>query len=218
MEEHKFKVEKTTRYFSSGVSGSDVTDLWIVLHGYGQLPKYFLRKFDFLNNGRTRVVAPEGLHRFYLTGTEGRVGASWMTKEARLDDIHDQAEHLNALLELQKKECPYIKRVILFGFSQGVSTACRWMDHRKGKGIDALFCWAGTFPPDIDYNLSADAFSNRPFNVFLGDSDEYISQEKMEHMILELNSRGIHPKPHMYSGNHSVDSEVLEKVWKNMAF
>lgn len=207
-----FRVEKTTRFYTSGASEAEATELWIALHGYGQLPKYFIRKFERLENGKRRFVAPEGLHRFYLNGTSGRVGASWMTKEARLDDIADQAAHLDALLEHQLEACPNVKRVVLFGFSQGVSTACRWMDHRGGAGIDALFCWAGSFPPDIDYRLSKEAFENRPFHFFLGDSDEYISKEQMEMMLGELKSRGIHPTAHMYSGNHSVDSDVLAKV------
>ncbi|GGH69577.1 MAG: phospholipase [Bacteroidetes bacterium] len=216
MEEHSFKVEKTTRFFSSGGSGDSVKELWIVLHGYGQLPQFFLRKFSFLETERRRIVAPEGLHRFYLQGTEGRVGASWMTKEARLDDIADQAHHLDRLLEIQRELCPNIERIVLFGFSQGVSTACRWMDHRLGADIDALICWAGSFPPDIDYNLRKEAFVGRPFHYFWGDNDPYLSEGKVDLMLTELGKRGIHPTPHPYKGEHSVDPEVLAKVWQDV--
>lgn len=215
MEEHSFKVEKTTRYFSIGDSGDLVKELWIVLHGYGQLPAFFLRKFAFLESESRRIIAPEGLHRFYLEGTEERVGASWMTKEARLDDIADQATYLDQLLEEQKRLCPALRRVVLFGFSQGVATACRWVDHRSGTDISKLICWAGTFPPDIDYSVSRSAFENIPFWVVLGRKDPYIPIERMEVMLRELESRGIYPKPHLYDGDHSVDPKVLERILLN---
>ena len=32
-------------------------------------------------------MAPEGLSRFYLEGFSGKVGATWMTREDRLNDI-----------------------------------------------------------------------------------------------------------------------------------
>lgn len=211
MEEHSIQVSKTTRYFSIGPEGEGVTDLWIVLHGYGQLPRYFIRNFQFLEAEHRRIVAPEGLHRFYLNGTSGRVGASWMTKEARLDDIEDQGAYLNQLLEEQRKKCPKLQKVVLFGFSQGVATACRWMDYRKGNAIDALLCWAGTFPPDIDYTLSSEAFQNRIFQVFLGDRDEYITPAQMEEMMVQLQSQNIHPQLQMFRGTHIVDAEVLQK-------
>ena len=40
------------------------------------------------------IIAPQGLHKFYLEGTSGRVGASWMTKENREDDIKNYLVYL----------------------------------------------------------------------------------------------------------------------------
>ena len=44
--------------------------IWIVVHGYGQQAKYFIRKFKPLQDEETLVIAPEGLHHFYLKGFE----------------------------------------------------------------------------------------------------------------------------------------------------
>lgn len=214
-EEHKIRVEKTARYFTAGCEATEAEELWIGLHGYGQLPQYFLRKFIPLDNGKRRFVAVEGLHRFYVEGTSGRVGASWMTKEARLDDIADQGRYLDQVLELLQQESSNLKRIGLLGFSQGVSTSCRWMDHRMGKDIDHLICWAGSFPPDIDYALNKEAFDSVQFDAVFGDEDEYIPEEKLEELMSQLHAFDIRPELHRYQGGHSVDSNLLKTIIEN---
>ena len=123
---HSFSVPRTARWWSAEpVEKAERRGTLIVLHGYGQLPEYFIRKFRPLAEAGWHVIAPEGAHRFYLQGTEGRVGASWMTKEARLDDIADQIVFLDALLGQLEEGMASGPRFLL-GFSQGVATALRW--------------------------------------------------------------------------------------------
>jgi hypothetical protein len=76
-------VKKTARYFILGEAGPFTRQVWFVCHGYGFLGGDFLKNFEALNEKEHLVVASEGLHRFYLYGTGGKVGASWMTKEDR---------------------------------------------------------------------------------------------------------------------------------------
>ena len=122
---HSFSVPRTARWWSAEpVEKAERRGTLIVLHGYGQLPEYFIRKFRPLAEAGWHVIAPEGAHRFYLQGTEGRVGASWMTKEARLDDIADQIVFLDALLGQLEEGMASGPRFLL-GFSQGVATALR---------------------------------------------------------------------------------------------
>ena len=86
---HSFSVTKTARYFTAGPAIAEAKGVLIALHGYGQLPEFFMRRLQPLADAGWAIVAPEGLHRYYLEGAHGRVGASWMTKEAREDDIVD---------------------------------------------------------------------------------------------------------------------------------
>ena len=72
VEEHSFSIQKTTRYYTCG-DISKATRLLVVLHGYGQSAFFFLKKFEFLVAKGYFIVAPEGMHRFYLEGTSGRV-------------------------------------------------------------------------------------------------------------------------------------------------
>ena len=120
---HRFKSLKTYRYFS--ISGKEKPrDLLITLHGYGQLAAYFIKKFNTCPDNYD-ILAPEGPHRFYKNGYSGRVGASWMTKEAREDDIEDNLHWLNLWLSEHLRSNHY-EKIILLGFSQGGATAARW--------------------------------------------------------------------------------------------
>ncbi len=143
--EHHIKVPRTLRYYTRG-EVAESTPLLTVLHGYGQHPGFFIRKVEGLVLDGWAVLAPEGLHRFYLEGSSGRVGASWMTKEDRLNDIDDHVAYLNQLLATAPLSMA--KHRVLLGFSQGAATAVRYMcaaEHR----FDRLILWAGRFPPDV---------------------------------------------------------------------
>ena len=89
MTEHKIKVETTAHYYSIGELNNNTSDIWIVCHGYGQLASFFIRKFQDLDAPNRFIIAPEGFNKFYLNGYSGRVGASWMTKENREDEIEE---------------------------------------------------------------------------------------------------------------------------------
>ena len=103
---------KTYRY-QILCKGENPTTLIYVLHGYGQLAKYFIRKFNHLEN--VIIVAPEGGHRFYLKDTSGRDGASWMTREARETDISDNIKYLNSL-DIQLSSNHSITKKYCLGF------------------------------------------------------------------------------------------------------
>src|SRR5215831_7445873 len=140
MTEHHLVVTRTARYFAIGGSGgagdaaNELRELWIVLHGYGQLAARFLEPFAPLAGPWRRIVAPEGLSRFYLdrsrvgVNTQAGVGATWMTREDRDHEIADQITYLDALLDRLLTDAPSPDvRLCVLGFSQGVATVCRWL-------------------------------------------------------------------------------------------
>jgi predicted esterase len=101
-------------YHQSSEIKSNTDEVWFVLHGYGQLPQYFLRKFLPIADSTRVIIAPGGLSRFYLDGFSGRVGSTWMTKEERLLDIRNYIEYLNALaLEVLKQASNDIKITLM---------------------------------------------------------------------------------------------------------
>ena len=129
--ERHLKVTRTARYWTVGDPGQgDGGEIWFVLHGYKQLARRFLRRFEALATDRRMLVAPEALSRFYVSPEPGRhgprsvVGATWMTREDRLNEIEDYVAYLDGLAE----ELGAARhRMTVLGFSQGVATATRWV-------------------------------------------------------------------------------------------
>ncbi|OFZ51575.1 MAG: hypothetical protein A3D92_08555 [Bacteroidetes bacterium RIFCSPHIGHO2_02_FULL_44_7] len=184
---------------------SDSTTVLYALHGYGQLAKYFMRKLYDLPEDILLVV-PEGMHRFYLNGTGGRVGASWMTKEAREIDIADNLAWLDALDARITKKYGIQKRYVL-GFSQGGATALRWAFHGQ-ISMDALCIWASDFPPDL---FDATPKELRPIcHYLIGDKDPYFRADRQDELCSLFRSKGF--EIHQFDGEHDIDTKILKPL------
>lgn len=202
--ELKISVPKTFRYevFTSGKQPSKVL---FALHGYGQLSKYFIRKFQNLGDDWL-IIAPEGMHRFYLKGSSGRVGASWMTKEAREDDIEDNYVYLNTVLDKIKTNYPNILEFHLLGFSQGGATAARWAVN--SKEFKSILLWACVFPPDVSDEINYDNLKSKTFVI--GSDDEYFNEDQQQKTIEFYRNRGFETKT--YNGTHTIYPEILDSI------
>ena len=94
MEKKKISISRTARYYQSGLISNKTKNLWFVFHGYGMLAEFFIKKFQYLIDKETVVIAPEATSRFYLDGKYERVGSSWITKVEKEDDIIDNLYYL----------------------------------------------------------------------------------------------------------------------------
>ena len=121
MRKHSIKIEKTAYYYSIGELNNETNEIWIACHGYGQLAKYFITKFECLEKQNRFIIAPEGFNKFYINGYSGRVGANWMTKEQRVDEIDDYCLYLEQLTDLITKQAHQKCKIKIIGFSQGLS-------------------------------------------------------------------------------------------------
>ena len=198
----EIKTIKTQRYFTHG-DLKKAKKLLIVLHGYGQLAEHFIRKFHQLP-GNYYIVAPEAMHHFYLNGSSGRVGASWMTKEDRINNITDNNEYLNNLVDFLQTENKFSELLVL-GFSQGGATAARWNAQRKD--IDQLILWASVFPPDLEES----SFSNSKNGTFvIGKHDEFYDAAAQDKEINKYRSLSF--KIVEYDGKHDIDVDTLKNL------
>ena len=205
--QHKITVNKTAFYHTLGNVKTAQT-IWIVLHGYGYLAKYFIRKFNPIVNKNTAVIAPEGLSKFYLNGVgfDGKMGASWMTKDNRETEIEDYINYLDQLYKaiIEENETTDLK-INVVGFSQGGSTASRWIANQQSK-CNNLILWASSFAEDIDLKLLAQ--NNKLFALF-GDNDEYISKEKIDQYVAKLKAENINCEFIRFVGKHDVPEHIL---------
>lgn len=208
--EHRFEITKQVRYFTWGTPSPKIKQILLVLHGYGQHPEFFIRHFHFLQGDDVLVVAPEGPHRFYVSGFSGRVGASWMTKEDRLTDIEDHIRYLDALVVSIKTQVSKTAQWHVLGFSQGVATATRWLEQGK-HNINTLTCWAGSLPQDVAFTAPESPFATLPFWAFYGDADALVPAAQQAPFLLTLQPHLPHFQVMQYAGGHAFDPAVLQQ-------
>jgi predicted esterase len=209
----QIKVEKTARYYTLGTNDSNIKNVWLVCHGYGQLARYFINKFKVLADDKTLIIAPEALNKFYLNGFSGRVGATWMTKEARELDIDDYCLYLDRTYNELSQEVDFSHvRFSVLGFSQGTATVCRWLAH-SGIKVHQLVLWAGIFPPDLntDFEFSIKNFLENKITIVYGLEDPMLKQEHHEQMQA---MKSIKPDLEIltFKGGHDIDSDTLLKI------
>lgn len=197
---------KTFRYFTLG-NPETAKKLLFVLHGYGQLPEYFIQKFKSFEN-EYFIVAPEGMHRFYLKGSSGRVGASWMTKEERTTDISDTINYLNALHHQVANQFE-THQISILGFSQGAATAARWF-YSNTKLANELIIWASVFPPDLEISAEINPTFNSSNKFIVGDQDEYFNEELQKELMEFYKDKGF--EVFQFEGKHDIDVSTLTRV------
>nr|WP_246455288.1 alpha/beta hydrolase [Hymenobacter citatus] len=206
-------VQRTARYYQLGTPGPNTRRVWVVCHGYGQLAAYFIRHFAFLaeDDLNTVVLAPEGLSRFYLQGTSGRVGATWMTREDRLTEIEDYVTYLNQLSDTILAQCSPDVQILVLGFSQGAATVSRWLAHAPFRAA-RLVLWAGAFPPDMDLAVAARLLRQVPVTLVCGTQDEYVTAEAVAQQQAALLGLGVDPEIIWFEGRHQLDRAVLQRL------
>lgn len=212
MQEHHLSVTRTARYFTLGSLDQHTQQIWFVLHGYGQLAQFFIKKFEVLNNHKTFVVAPEALSRFYLEGFTGRVGASWMTREERPHEIADYVAYLNQLYDtvLDGQDISKLQINVL-GFSQGNATVLRWLNSNHIR-CDRLVIWAGFFANGIADVIDPIKLAKVPTTLAYGTQDEYLVQIDLEKYGADIKAAIPHLQIVTFEGKHTIDAETLKKV------
>lgn len=203
----------SARYFKLGEINQNTKAVWFVLHGYGQLAKYFVTKFKALEQKGVCVIAAEGLSRFYLedvntrnqTGNN-RVGATWMTRENRLMDIENYLAFLNTIYdkEVATNKVP----VALLGFSQGAATASRWAVQSKIQ-YQQLILWSGIFPDDMDFAKSREILKSKKVYQIYGSKDPFLNDARIGEMKGLAEKLGVHSAPIVFNGGHEIHEETL---------
>jgi predicted esterase len=210
MIENHIKYTTSARYFTSHKEQSEFKEVVYLLHGYGQLAYYFLRKFRSLFNDQTLFIAPEAPYRYYLNHNSGRVGATWMTKEDRLTDIENYVSYLEALHREIKTKYSFKKTTIL-GFSQGAATTSRWV--AQGQVLpDRFILWASVFPPDMDYSFDIPKFNRSDVFMVCGSQDEFIDDEKWKSHTHFLTESGLCFTEKRFDGRHDIDIRTLDEI------
>lgn len=212
--EHHIRVTRRARYFTIG-GGATAADIWIVCHGYAQLAGRFIHNFTIIDRPGRVIVAPEALHRFYIDpppkpAAERRVGATWMTREDREQDIADYVDYLDLLVSEFMAQAPEARLRVL-GFSQGSATVLRWAV-RATRVPHHLILWAGEVPSDVDWTAGARKLARTRIDVVRGDRDESITESVLRRNLRALDDVKLKYHLHSFSGGHHLDDEMLRRL------
>lgn len=211
MQEHHIAIRRTARYYTLGEPGTG--ELWFVLHGYSQLARRFLRRFEPVAAPARCIVAPEAFNRYYTEYAPGyhaanaRIGATWMTKEDRDTDIADYVAYLDQLhqaLLAQWQQPP--ARILLLGFSQGAATAARWAALGQARFHEIVF-WGGYVPQDIEWR--PDMFGDARVRLVYGRHDGYSPPDRVDPHGEALTAAGVAHEIHWFDGEHAVEPAAL---------
>ena len=213
--ERHLEVVRTARYWVLGDAVAYPAEVWFVLHGYQQLARRFLERFDTLADGTRVVVAPEGLSRFYVDQAPGRhgpaspVGATWMTREDRENEIADYVRYLDLLADTLLHGKAPTPRVTVLGFSQGVATAARWTALGRMRP-DRLVLWGDWMPSDLDLDAAQRVWVRTEVILVRGDQDPLLTDRgAAAEEATRVRAAGLEVRHIGYEGGHDLDAAAL---------
>ena len=202
----------TNTYETLNELGDQTKYIWIVFHGMGYLSRYFLRNFAHLPENEHYIVAPQAPSKYYMDDRFKNVGASWLTRENTDIEIENVLSYMDAVHA--SLQIPAHARVIIFGFSQGMSIAARWVARRK-IACHKLIFYAGGIPRE----LKADDFEFLPKEIPIimihGTRDPYLTPERLaaeEARLAEL-FKGRATKL-VFEGGHEILPSQLDRLLK----
>ena len=211
LSEKQIQYTTTNTYSVLNSLGDHTRNVWVVLHGIGYLSRYFLKYFVELPKEENYIIAPQAPSKYYLNGEYKHVGASWLTKENTIDETENIMNYLDAVLEAEN--LPPDSNLIVFGFSQGVSIATRWVAKRK-VACRQLVLYAGGIPDELGSSDFAVLETNRTqVTVIVGDKDEYVTEErrKLESDKISKLFRG-RAKEIIFKGGHEIKKELINQL------
>ena len=215
-EQRHLKVPKSARYATMGSLDGDLTEVWFVCHGQGQLAARFLSRFLPLERPDRLFIAPEALSRYYLsahkTGPHAPgtpVGATWMTSEDRESEIEDYVSYLDLLHDEIFSAVDRAKvRLWVLGFSQGVATVARWVVRGRVEPDRVVFC-AGVIPPEITAVDAPRLTARSPLSIVIGNADEFANAELVASQEARLGELGVDHRLIRFAGGHEITPEAL---------
>jgi predicted esterase len=207
MQKNYIQVQKTARYFTIGELSNQTQYIWLIIHGYAQTAESFSSQFKGLGSNHF-IIAPEGLNKFYSRGFSGSPVASWMTSLERESEIVDYCNYLENLVQTLKiNDCSPCKIVVL-GFSQGVSTQTRFINNSSFLP-DYLIMIAGEIAKEYQ-EILPDKLASIKSLYLVGNEEKIVSEEKISAMQKLLEKANCSFET--FTGKHEVNESTIAHV------
>ena len=181
--------------------------VWLVFHGIGFLSRYFLRYFTEFPEEEHYFIAPQAPSKYYLNGEYKHVGASWLTRENTEMEKANVMTYLDGVLEAENISGDH--QLIVFGYSQGVSIATRYLAHSQIIP-EKLILYAGGLPEEHNTETFKFLLSETQISFVFGEQDPYLNPQRMQREQQKLN-QFFHGKARLmpFDGGHELNKEML---------
>jgi len=206
--EKQISYTSTNTYSTMNTINEKTRNVWVVFHGIGFLSRYFIKYFNELPREENYIIAPQAPSKYYLNKDFKHVGASWLTKENTVLETTNVLSYMDNLFALEK--IPAHCRLIVLGFSQGVSIAARWTAKSK-INLDQLILYAGGIPEELtpeDFKFLLSG--NAKIKLVLGNKDEFITEARLEKETKKMEAL-FNGKAELikFDGGHEIKKDIL---------
>ena len=184
-------------------------NVWFVCHGMGYLSRYFLKYFKDLNPTENYIIAPQAPSKFYIQ-PKMHVGANWLTRDNTIADTENIIKYFDAVFEAENISAQV--NLIVFGYSQGVSVAMRYVAKRKLK-CSQLILHSGGIPKELIAEDFEHLHKTTKVKLIYGTNDEYLDEvriKKESSRALELFGDIVSFLP--FEGKHVVHKDYINDL------
>ncbi len=208
--EKKVSYQSTNTYSVLNSLSEKTKNVWMVFHGLGYLSRYFINYFSHLNTDENFIIAPQAPAKYYQDNQFKHVGASWLTRENTQEETENILRYIDAVYE--KELANYNRKLIVLGYSQGVSIATRWVARRK-INCQQLILHSGGIPTE----LIPQDFDFLPISTqvtyLYGNKDQYITEARITEQTLTGSKLfGDRLTIEVFDGIHEVNTQFISKI------
>lgn len=207
-EEKEISYQITNSYSTLNTLTKSTKNVWFICHGMGYLSRYFLKYFKELNADENYIIAPQAASKYYIRSDFKHVGASWLTKENTKKDTENVLNNFDAILKAEN--ISNNTNLIVFGYSQGVSVAVRYVAKRQLQ-CTQLVLHSGGIPKELE--AKDFSFLNAKVSLIYGTDDEYLTDKRLQietkkaNLLFKDNLNVI-----MFNGKHEVNTDIINSL------
>ena len=176
MKEKEIHYTSTNSYSTLNTKTSKTRNIWFVCHGMGYLSRYFLKYFKSLNPEENYIIAPQAPSKYYQQ-PKMHVGANWLTRDNTAMGMTNITRYFDAIFMSENLE--NANNLIVFGYSQGVSVATRYVAQRQIQ-CRKLVLHSGGIPKELEPHNFNHLSPDTEVTLIYGTADEYLNNERIQ--------------------------------------
>jgi predicted esterase len=183
--------------------------LLLGFHGYMESAEDPMARLQSIPGaGSWRLVAIQGLNRFYRGRRSRDVVASWMTRQDRELAIADNQAYVSGVVAEIERDSGAVPAVVFAGFSQGAAMAFRAACASTLR-VPGVVVVGGDVPPE----LTAVALGRVPAVLLgRGGSDEIYTAEQWDADRVRLRGAGVEEDSIAFEGGHEWNDAFARRA------